>query len=179
MNLTSLGYALLGLLSQQPNTGYALRNVFELTPMGAFSSSPGSIYPALDKLVKLTLVVKNQKLAKQKSLYHITKLGRSALVAWLSQNVTVSDVAKKPELILLRFSFLESINDKVLTIGFLTSFKIALCQHLDYLHAFMLSAQGNQLSTYGRLAMESGIEQYQTHWKWVEKAITEFSEISN
>lgn len=179
MKITSLSYALLGLLSQEPKTGYALRNVFALTPMGAFSSSPGSIYPALDKLVKLALIIKTKKLANQKPMFQLTDLGRSTLVAWLSQEVAFADVAKKPELILLRFSFLESIDDRLLTIRFLTSFKTALSQHLDYLNAFMQSKEGDLLSVYGRLAMESGIEQYKTHVKWVEKAMTEFNKVSN
>ena len=51
MKHTALGYALIGLVQEDPRSGYALRKVFEDTPMGAFSSSPGSIYPALKKLV--------------------------------------------------------------------------------------------------------------------------------
>ena len=40
---TSLGYALLGLIHLQPQSGYGLRKVFESTPMGHYSWSPGAI----------------------------------------------------------------------------------------------------------------------------------------
>ena len=42
--MTPLSYALLGLMQMEPRSGYALRKVFETTPLGGYSSSPGSIY---------------------------------------------------------------------------------------------------------------------------------------
>lgn len=45
--VTPLGYVLLCEIRVQPRGGYALRRLFETTPLGIFSSSPGSIYPAL------------------------------------------------------------------------------------------------------------------------------------
>ena len=53
---STLGFALLGLLQQQPRSGYALRRVFATTPMGHYSSSPGAIYPALRRLEQQGLV---------------------------------------------------------------------------------------------------------------------------
>src|ERR1019366_772892 len=47
-----LGYALMGLLHQKARSGYELRKVFATTPIGTFSDSPGSIYPALARLEK-------------------------------------------------------------------------------------------------------------------------------
>jgi len=48
--ITVLGYALLGLLQQKAQSGYELRKVFAETAMGNYSSSPGAIYPALERL---------------------------------------------------------------------------------------------------------------------------------
>ena len=45
-----LGYALLRLLYQKSRSGYDLRKVFAETAMGNYSSSPGAIYPALQRL---------------------------------------------------------------------------------------------------------------------------------
>ena len=42
---TSLEYALLGLIHMQPQSGYDLRKIFETTPMGHYSSSPGAMAP--------------------------------------------------------------------------------------------------------------------------------------
>ena len=51
-----LGYALLGLIYQQPLSGYDVKKIFASTPMAGFSDSPGAIYPALRKLERLGFV---------------------------------------------------------------------------------------------------------------------------
>ena len=79
MTLTALTYALLGLVRATPRTGYALRKVFEDTPMGSFSSSPGSIYPALDKLVRAELLERRPPATGGKPLFHITPEGEAHL----------------------------------------------------------------------------------------------------
>jgi len=48
--LSTLSLAILGLIAQQPQSGYDLRKVFSTTPMGHFSSNPGAIYPALRRI---------------------------------------------------------------------------------------------------------------------------------
>ena len=50
VTLSRLEGALLGLLHGEARSGYALRKVFQDTPMLHFSDSPGSIYPALKRL---------------------------------------------------------------------------------------------------------------------------------
>ena len=51
-----LGYALLGLIYQQPLSGYDVKKIFASTPMAGFSDSPGAIYPALRKVEQLGFV---------------------------------------------------------------------------------------------------------------------------
>ncbi len=55
---TLLDYAILGLIQNQPLSGYAIRKLFEETALGNYSSSPGTIYPALSRLQKFDLVEK-------------------------------------------------------------------------------------------------------------------------
>jgi DNA-binding PadR family transcriptional regulator len=57
--ITSLDYAILGLMYQKPSSGYGIRMQFETTAIGNYSSSPGAVYPALDRLQKLGLVIKS------------------------------------------------------------------------------------------------------------------------
>ena len=174
MKLTHLSYALIGLLSIEKKSGYALRRMFETTPIGAFSSSPGSIYPALNKLDKLKLIEKTSTTGKNKNVYSITELGNDALYTWLTQEVSLEEMEKSPSLIILRFSFLESVNKPKLTLTFLTSFKQVLSKHLSNLKSFMSSEEGLALSVYGKLSMESGIKQYEAYWSWVNNAIETF-----
>jgi len=51
-----LGYALLGLLTGKPSSGYDLRKFFASTAVGTFSDSPGAIYPALQRLAASGLI---------------------------------------------------------------------------------------------------------------------------
>ncbi|HEX3968204.1 MAG TPA: PadR family transcriptional regulator, partial [Edaphobacter sp.] len=55
-NFSILGHALLGLIYQQPLSGYDVKKIFASTPMAGFSDSPGAIYPALRRLEKSGLV---------------------------------------------------------------------------------------------------------------------------
>ena len=55
---TLLDYAILGLIHEKAQTGYQIRKIFAETAMGNYSSSPGTIYPALNRLQKMDLVEK-------------------------------------------------------------------------------------------------------------------------
>ena len=48
--LSTLSLAILGLIHQQPQTGYDIRKLFATTPLGHISNSPGAIYPALKRI---------------------------------------------------------------------------------------------------------------------------------
>ena len=81
--VTQLDYAILGLLSQGPLTGYKIRMTFENTALGNFSSSPGTIYPALKRLAALKLIDKKTKGAKRngQTVMSITRMGTGVLKA--------------------------------------------------------------------------------------------------
>lgn len=175
MKISTLGYALLGLVTAKPETGYALRKVFESTPLGKFSSSPGSIYPALGKLIKGELLEIRPPEEGGKNLHHITHEGRLALQIWLKAPVTIDEVAKNVEHVLLRFAFLQSIDDISVTRHFLQSFETAFRDHLSHLKNFMITSEGTALSRHGRLAMENDIRVFESHLAWSIYAQKEFT----
>lgn len=175
MKISTLGYALLGLVTAKPETGYALRKVFESTPLGKFSSSPGSIYPALGKLIKGGLLEIHPPKEGGKNLHHITHEGNLALEDWLKAPVTIDEVAKNVEHVLLRFAFLQSIDSISVTRLFLQSFETAFSNHLNHLKNFMTTAEGTALSRHGRLAMENDIRVFEAHLAWSIDAQKEFT----
>lgn len=175
MKISTLGYALLGLITAKPETGYALRKVFESTPLGKFSSSPGSIYPALGKLVKEGLLEIRPPNEGGKNLHHITHGGSLALESWLKAPVTIDEVAKNVEHVLLRFAFLQSIENICVTCQFLKSFETAFRDHLNHLKNFMTTPEGRALSRHGRLAMENDIRVFEAHLAWSIDAQKEFT----
>jgi DNA-binding PadR family transcriptional regulator len=162
---TTLGFALIAHAQAQPRTAYALRKLFETTPIGRFSSSPGSIYPALKKLEAAGLT------AAKDGLVHATAKGRQALRAWLSAPVTVADVDRELEITLLRFAFLDLVDDPAQTTRFLTSFRAALSEQLGQLRAFLQSEHTRSMSWHGKLAVESGRMACEAQLHWADHAI--------
>ena len=58
--LTQFEHILLGLICQSPSSGYDLKRMFAVTPMGVYQPSSGALYPALRRL-ELKGLVRAQK----------------------------------------------------------------------------------------------------------------------
>lgn len=98
-------YALLGLLSLKPMTGYDMKKWVEAALSHFWKTSYGQIYPTLSKFVEDGLATV-EKLETEKGpsskLYSITEKGLDALKVWLS--IEVEDFNNKDEK-LLKFFF--------------------------------------------------------------------------
>ena len=160
--ITSLGYALMGLINGEPKTGYALRKVFETTPMGTYSSSPGSIYPALAALERLGLVETRGGDTRGKGLYHLTPAGDAALQAWLVAPVDSKDLPGA----MLRFAFLQDHPDRGLTLAFLDRYAAAASAEVRSLERFAESDFGRALPLQSRLAVEQGRRHFESSAQW-------------
>jgi DNA-binding PadR family transcriptional regulator len=159
--LTPLGYALLGLIHDDARTGYALRKVFETTPMGNYSSSPGSIYPALASLERQGLVETRGE-GRGKGLFHLTAAGAEAFEAWLREPVCGKDLSTA----MLRFAFLNNHPDRSLTFAFLDSFEAAASGEAQGLATFLDSDFGRAMPLQSRLAVEQGRRQLESSAQW-------------
>ncbi len=92
---TLLDYAILGILQNQDLSGYGIRKMFEETALGNYSSSPGTIYPALNRLQKFNFIVKKMQKKSEKHLFHINNKGLEALKLWLLLPLEKNDIEKK------------------------------------------------------------------------------------
>ena len=175
--VTPLGYALMGLINQKPGTGYALRKVFETTPMGNYSSSPGSIYPALAGLGRMGLVETRDGNSRGKGLFHLTPAGEDAFQAWLVAPVDGRDLASA----MLRFAFLQNHPDRSLTHAFLDSFAAAADGEAKGLRAFLTGDVGRSMPLQSRLAVEQGRRQFESSAQWAvwAKQVLENGEMSD
>ena len=54
--LTPFEHILLGLICTEPSSGYDLKRIFAVTPMGIYQPSSGTLYPALRRLEQKGLV---------------------------------------------------------------------------------------------------------------------------
>lgn len=83
-------YAVLGVLSMGPQSGYGIKRTIEQSTAHFWSESYGQIYPVLHQLEAEGLA--RQKGAKRggraAKIYELTRAGRDALKAWLRRPVT-------------------------------------------------------------------------------------------
>jgi len=171
---TLLDYAILGLIQDQPLSGYGIRKMFQETALGNYSSSPGTIYPALKRLQKFELVKKNSQSNTTKVGFQITTNGISTLQKWFLKPLEKMDVEKRTDELLLRFAFMENLTDKKQKIHFLTSFRDLLIEHIKELQAFI--KESNNMPLHGRLAFQHGIDSNKTNLKWCKMAISHLSQ---
>ncbi|MEN8374820.1 MAG: PadR family transcriptional regulator [Gemmatimonadota bacterium] len=175
---TTLGYALLGLLHQREQTGYALRKFFADSPMGNYSSSPGAIYPALRRLEEQGLIigsVRSDGPLKRSRTYRPTKAGLEALRTWLGQDMTRRDIEVRMDELMLRFAFLGDFGDVPATRVFLASLLDQIETYLVELKQILVEVT-QKAGRHGRLALEGGIESYEAHARWARRALSEFEE---
>jgi DNA-binding PadR family transcriptional regulator len=168
-----LGYALLGLLHQEPRSGYDLRKIFANTPMGTFSDSPGAIYPALQRLEKRGLVtsrVHESSGLRRRRLFRPTLSGKRAFRAWQTKAVVSDDVVHRVDELMLRFSFMDETASPAQAVLFLSALAKELTTYIPSLRRF-LKAQGARMPLSGRLALESGVRHYETLLGWARSAL--------
>ncbi len=82
----SIKYAILGVLSWKPSTGYDLKKIFEESSIMYWSGNNNQIYKTLVQLLVEDLVtneVLHQESTPSKNIYTITDRGAAALKEWV------------------------------------------------------------------------------------------------
>lgn len=103
-NTKKMDYVLLGLLSHEPMTGYAMKKRLDTTFRFFWGGSYGSIYPTLNQLEKEGKVTKEDASSngREKISYSITTYGKDSLKEWLRKPVE-KDVLRYETLLKLFF----------------------------------------------------------------------------
>jgi DNA-binding PadR family transcriptional regulator len=172
-DLPLLGYALLGLIDQKPSSGYDLRKVFAETAMGNYSSSPGAIYPALERLEAQRLVrgvVAKSAGLRRRRLYYLTLRGRAELKKWLARPLEQIDLMRGAGEAMLRFAFMDRALGATYTRVFLRNFRDALKAYIAGLDSY-LAQNATRMPFSGRLALDCGIRGYRSMYDWTAYAL--------
>lgn len=164
---TTLGFAILGLLDEEPRTGYGVRRIFETTPMAHYSSSPGSIYPALRRLREEGLVRVEERVGAGQ-IQSLTRTGRTALRRWLHEPVVPDEVPWREAELLLRFAFMGTVDDSVRE-RFLDAFAAGAEGRAKSLEAFREEG-GTALSPHAWHALGHGIARARADAAWAREA---------
>jgi len=173
---TTLSYALLGLVHEEPRTGYDIRKIFQTTPMCHYSSSPGAIYPALKRLEEQGLVtgeVNQTHALRPKRVFGPTAAGTEAFLAWLALEITTDDVIWRLDELMLRFAFHFFLGSNRATREFLRELARETGAYSKVLEKELVNLP-ESTPIHGRLALESGVESYRVHNEWAQRSLHHF-----
>jgi PadR family transcriptional regulator AphA len=181
--LTSFEHILLGLIAAAPSSGYDLKRIFAVTPMGVYQPSSGTLYPALRRLELIGMIQtqtpsgQNGASARHRRVYEPTQAGRAAHAAWLRAPVEPATVARDLGLHLMRFVMMEHLFPTEEAVAFLRSFADALAEFTGDLEQYTATAD---LGTgYARLALGHGLAVHRASFQWAEQTIRELSTTAN
>ena len=133
-------YVILGLLSEAPLSGYAIKKIVDLRFRFFWSESFGQIFPALRALAANGLIAEEPPAAEGKrarKTYRITEAGRDALRAWLALPVERESYRLE---ILLKLYFSDRVEDDVM-LGHLRMFQQAHEREFELLGRFRVDLE--------------------------------------
>ncbi|WP_133979474.1 PadR family transcriptional regulator [Kribbella voronezhensis] len=167
----SLRHALLGLLVDHPASGYDLLKTFDTSLANVWPATQSQIYGELAKLADAGLIVVSEQGPRGRKEYTLTDPGLAELRRWLTetepQRTTRSDV-------LLRVFFLG-----VLTPRQARDYLDGQAAHAAELHANLealddsIDWDDDDLSVYGRIALEYGRRFAAMQRDWARWALTQ------
>ena len=168
--VSTLEFALIGLLRHQAQSGYDLRKTFTETAMRHYSDSPGSIYPALRRLQARGLIEADPKDRRGREVFHLTPAGVTSLLEWLAQDVSRRDVVWRLKELMLRFTFMDGNVPRATAIRFLEQFEREFSEYVGELRArFERDSYLKPVHT-GLLAFQAGIEGMEAQLSWARQA---------
>lgn len=137
---TKSKYALLGLLTLGPMSGYDMRQTIERSLAHFWNESYGQIYPMLRQLAAegLTSVqAQVQEGRPDRRVYMLTDAGWNALRAWLSQPVEELSPTRNELLLKLFFGQHGTPTTNAAHVQHYRELQLALVQHFSGIEAFL------------------------------------------
>jgi DNA-binding PadR family transcriptional regulator len=176
--LTDFEQVLLGVVADEPRSGYGLKKMFNASPAGVYQPSAGALYPALRRLEGRGLLCAERKVSSGRRalrLYHVTEVGRATHLAWLRQPVVPAAVAADLCLHLMRFTLMENQLAREVVLAFLKDLADALDSFVSGMEQYV--ASGAQSSRrHAELALEHGIVMHRASLKWARSAMAALAE---
>ena len=163
--------AALGLLAQQPGSGYDLLKTFEKSMANVWPATQSQLYGELNKLADAGLIEVTDIGPRGRKEYRITSAGRTELQRWV---MSPEDDPPFRDASLLRVFLLGEIDPQQAR-----RHMVAVAEHADSevkrLQALSDSidwADGDSLF-FGRAALEYGLRRYAMEAEWARWVVTE------
>jgi DNA-binding PadR family transcriptional regulator len=170
---STLEFAILGLLSRQPQSGYDLRKAFA-TNLRYYSDSPGSVYPALRRLEARRRIAvadppRRTANSRGRQTFRLTDAGKAALLAWLKQPAG-KDASRNLSELMLRFAFMDLNVPRSTTLRFLNELGDALATRAKELRQRYKAMSSRMKVNTGLLSFEAWIVSVEGYVRWARRA---------
>lgn len=167
----SLRHALLGLLADEPASGYDLTRRFE-GDLGRYAWQAGHtrIYPELVKMAEEGLITVESTGARGRKTYALTDDGRTELRSWLMAPPDQATVRNETVLRMFLVQSLEPTDARVLLSSIAEHCEAELARLRPVIEGIDDEA-GTDSLPFGRLAGEYGLRQYDAVAGWARWAL--------
>jgi len=171
-------YALLGILSMCPGSGYDIKKFMELSTSNFWSESYGQIYPILKQLVEADLATSHtekQEGRPERYVYTLTDKGLEELRIWLTE--PIEHTVERNELLLkLLFGRQNSIAANIEHVKQLRILQEQLVQKYRGIEAYLkANCTDNTNPCYSLITVRYGILRCQALLTWCEETIDTLS----
>jgi len=168
----TLGHASLGLLADQPRTGYGLLKHFEQSLAYAWPASHSQIYPELAKLLAEGLIREGEPLPRGGRPYELTDAGLAEVRTWLRDTEPSRTVRSEATLRLFFLWLLEGDDAEAYLRGEAERAHAVLAELEEI--AEQEDPDSPKTRAYG-IALELGLRTTRARLEWAEWAVTAFS----
>ncbi len=170
----SFRHSILGLLTQQPMSGYDIKRVLKSLGWLLGNASFGSLYPALHTLLKDGLViveVDSRQNKPSRKIYSITKAGRQTLEEWINQPIGPHTSIKA---FVLRLILADNLSQTGL-IAQLYQRRAQVATHRTALEQMVRALDGGTSSSQ-RLALGYGLSMATAELAWLDSTLNRLSQ---
>lgn len=167
-SLSPTAYVILGMVREQPRSGYEIKAMVDSTTRFFWAASYGQIYPELKRLAEIGLVVGSDAPTggRRRTVYEITADGEEELKAWLRR---APDTFETRDEGLLKLFFAAALEpeEAVQIVRAMRDHRLAANAKL---RAMKPHAEAAGKDGYPLIVLESGLEFTEWFADWCERA---------
>jgi PadR family transcriptional regulator AphA len=175
-DLSTTEFAVLGLLSFGPRSGYEMKKAAEAGVGYVWTAAKSHIYSVLPRLVDggyATTRRVAQKRRPDKQVYRITRKGERAFLTWLEEPVPERGGARSPFLLKVFFGGLMS---KDALVAHIERKRVEAARQLEEYREIEARIRDDERSYYGYVTLRSGLAQARAWIRWTDEILRELAE---
>jgi DNA-binding PadR family transcriptional regulator len=168
--LSSTAYVILGMVREQPRSGYEIKALVDGTTRFFWAASYGQIYPELKRLAETGLVVGSDAPTggRRRTVYEITADGEEELKAWLRRPPETYEM-REEGLLKLFFAAALGPEEAVEIVRSMRAHRLAANARLRQMKPLAEAKVGEDGDIYPLLVLESGLEFTEWFAAWTER----------